>query len=186
MKRWLPFLTAIVLVAGLAWSFTYLRALHPFGSAVTDLDDEPLQNVGLRFEGATLVGWADHQKAWQIHAKAVEVSRDRRLATFRGVKDSYLMRNGDPVASITADEVVYNMFTRNVSVPGAVQLKVKDGPLLDTRNIFWDSAKSRLACLGGVTATVDGSTFEGEKMVADLDKKEMTITKVRGTIRVPE
>lgn len=186
MKRWLPFITAVVLVAGLVWSFMYLRALHPFGKAVKDLDNEPLQNVGLRFEGATLIGWADHQKAWQIQAKAVEVSRDRRLATFRGVKESYLMQKGERVASIAADEVVYNTITRNVSVPGAVTLRVKNGPALKTKSIFWNSAKSKLACTGGVTAVIDGSILQGDKMVADLEKKELTVTKVRGTIRLPE
>ena len=186
MKRRLPFITAAVLVAGLAWSFMYLRALHPFGTAVTDLNDEPLQNVGLLFKGATLIGWADHDRAWQIYARTVEVSRDRRLATFRGVEDSYLMKKGDRVASIAADEVVYNTITRNVSVRGRVDLKVKDGPSLQTKNIFWNAAKSKLACLGGVTATVDGSTFQGEKMMADLEKKEMTMTKVHGVIRISE
>lgn len=186
MKRWLPIVTAIALVAGLAWSFMYLRALHPFGKSVTDLGEEPLQNVGLRFKGATLIGWANHQRAWQIHARTVDVSRDRRLATFRGVKDSYLMLKGDRVASMTANEVVYNTITRNVSVPGAATLSVKDGPDLKTRKIFWNSARSRLACSGGVIVTVDGSTFGGEKMVADLGKKELTVTKVHGTIRLPE
>ena len=186
MRRWFPFLTVVVLVAGLVWSFMYLRALHPFGSAVTDLGDERLQNVGLRFDQATLVGWSDHNRIWQIHAKAVEVSRDRRLATFREVTDSYLMKNGDKVASISANEVVYNTITRNVSLPGAVELRVKDGPVLKTKNIFWNAAISVLACSGGVTADMDGSTFQGETMRVELEKKELTVTKVRGVIRIPE
>ncbi len=186
MKRWLPFTTAIVLAAGLVWSFMYLRALHPFGTAVSDLSDKPMQDIGLRFNDATLVGWSDHAKVWQIHARTVEVSKDRRLATFRGISKSYLMQKGEPVASVSANEVVYNTVTRNVSVPGAVQIKVKDGPSLKTKNVIWHSARSRLACQGGVTATVDGSTFHGDKLVADLGRKELTITKVRGTIRIPE
>jgi len=179
-------MTAAVLIAGLVWSFMYLRALHPFGSAVTDLGDERLQNVGLRFDRATLVGWSEHSKVWQIHARAVEVSRDRRLATFRGVTDSYLMNKGDKVASMTADEVVYNTTTRNVSLPGPAELRVKGGPLLRTKSLFWDSARSVLTCLSGVTAEMDSGSFQGDKMVADLGKKELTVTRVRGVIRIPE
>ncbi len=186
MRRWLPLVTAAVLVAGLVWSFMYLRALHPFGSAVTDLDDEPLQDIGLRFEGATLVGWSNHDRVWQIHAEGVEVSRDRRRAAFKGVSNSYLMKDGKRVASISTDAVVYNTVTRNVSVPGAVALKVKDGPSLKTKNIYWNAAKSKLVCMGGVTASVGGSTFSGDRMVADLEKKELTISKIRGTIRISE
>lgn len=186
MKRWLPFITGIVLVAGLAWSFLYLRALHPFGSAVTDLDAEPLQNIGLLFKDATLVGWSNHDRIWQIHAKGVEVSRDRRRAVFKSVSNSYLMKGGERVASISADAVVYNMVTHNVSVPGSAELKVKDGPSLKTKSIVWHSARSRLACTGGVTVTVDGNTFHGDRMVADLEKKELTATRVRGVIRIPD
>lgn len=186
LKRLVPLLTVVVLVAGLLWSFMYLRALHPFGSAVTDLGDERLQNVGLVFDRATLVGWSNHSKAWQIHAKAVEVSRDRRFATFREVTDSYLMSKGERLASISASEAVYNTTTRNVALPGAVELRVKDGPVLRTKNMFWDAARSRLACSGGVTATMDGSSFQGDSMEANLENKELRVTRVRGVIRIPE
>lgn len=179
-------LTVVIVVAGLLWSFAYLRALHPFGSAVTDLGDERLENVGLVFDRATLIGWSDHSKAWQIHARAVEVSRDRRFATFREVTDSYLMSKGERLASISASKAVYNTLSRDVSLPGDVKLSVKDGPQLTTRNVSWNATRSKLACSGGVTATMDGSSFRGDSMEADLGNKELTVTRVRGVIRIPE
>ena len=186
MKRWLPYITGLVLVAGIAWSFAYMRALHPFGRAVTDLGDEHLQDVGLVFEGATLVGWSERQRIWKIQAKTVEVSRDRRRATFRHVTAGSLIKAREPIATMKAGKVVYNTITRNAFVPGAAALAVKDGPSFKTNSIYWKASASRLACGGGVSATFGGSTFHGEKMVADLAKKELTISKVYGTIRLPD
>lgn len=186
MKRWLPYITGLVLVAGIVWSFAYMRALHPFGRAVTDLGDEPLQDVGLVFDGATLVGWSEHHRIWKIHAKTVEVGRDRRRATFRHVTEGSLIKDDKPIVNMKAEKVVYNTITRNAFVPGLAVLAVKDGPSFKTKSIYWNAAASRLACGGGVSAEFDGNTFHGDKMVADLGKKELTISKVYGTIRLPE
>jgi len=184
LKRWLPWITAAVLAAGLVWAFLYLKALHPFGSVGTDLGDKHLAGVALRFDEAALVGWADGEKVWRIQARTVDVSKDRRRATFRGITRGYLLKKGRRIASISANEVVYDTITHNISVPGTAEVEVEDGPSLKANDIYWNAATSRLECLAEVSATVNGSTVHGERMVADLEKKELKIWKVRGVIRL--
>lgn len=171
-------------MGGLVWSFLCLKALHPFGPAGAELSNDQFAGVGFRFENATLVGWASGEKTWRIQARAVDVSKDRQRATFRRITRGYLLKKGEPVATISASEAIYNTITGNVSVPGTAEVKVKNGPSLKAKSIYWNAAKSRLACLGGVSATIGSSTVQGERMLADLEKKELNISKVQGIIRL--
>lgn len=173
-----------MIIGGLIWTFLYLKDVHPLGALGSRLGTDHMAGVGIRFEGAQLVGRANGEKVWVIEARTIDISKDRRKATFRGLSRGSLLQNDKKIASISADEVVYNMFTQNVASPGTAELKLENGPCLKVRKVFWNAQSSKLFCEGGVDAVFGASTMHGERMIADLDKKEITASKVSGTIKL--
>ncbi len=186
LRSWLPWVTSGVIVAALIWVFVYLKALHPFGSMEAKLKQDELPGIGLIFKDAQLVGRQNGKKTWAFKAKNIEVSRDRRLVTFHDITNGVLMKNGKVIASLAANKVVYNSITNEISVPGTSELKISGGPRLKVKNIYWNGQKSELVCKGGIRAVFDGSIMEGDRLTANLEKKELTINKVRGKIRIPD
>lgn len=186
MKRWVPWITAVAVAALLGWSFFYLKEIHPLGSLGAKLDGDSLAGVAIRFKNATLVGRANGQKVWSFEAKTIDVSKDRRTATFRGIARGELLQDGKKVASLSAEEVFYNTFSRNVKVPGGARFELVEGPVFQVRDVQWNASQSRLTCSGGVTATLAGSELHGEKMMADLRAKELVIEKVSGVLRLED
>lgn len=173
-------------MAGLAWMFLYLKDMHPLGSLGAKLDNDQLSGLAIRFNNAKLVGRSEGEKVWELEAKSIELSRDRRLTTFKGVARGSLIQDGEKIASISADEVTYNTFTRNVMAPGVAELKLEKGPSFKVHKIYWNAKKSKLYCEDGVEAVLDGSTIQGDRMIADLENKELEIHKVRGSIRLDD
>lgn len=166
------------------WTFFYLKDVHPLGSTGTKLKRDHLAGVGIRFKGAKLIGRSQGKKVWALQAGIIDISKDRRLATFRGVTKGSLLQDGKKVAGISASETVYNTLTRNVMTPGYAELKLENGPSFKVHRIYWNAGKSKLLCQGGIDAVLDGSTMHGERMTADLQTKELTISKVTGKIRI--
>ena len=186
MKRWFPWITGAIIAGGLIWSFFYLKDLHPLGSLGSKLDDDSLPEVAIRFKDATLVGRSGGEKVWTFDAQTIDVSTNRRFATFQGVARGSLFEDGRQIASLTAEKVVYNTATRDITVPGTVELKFENGPTFRAQDISWNARQSRLFCEEGVDAILDGGTMHGERMTADLEKKVLTIEKVNGRIRLEE
>lgn len=184
MKRWLPWITGAVTAAGLIWSFFYLKDVHPLGRLGAKLEGNHLAGIAIRLKDATLIGRSDGEKVWTFEAETIEVSRDRRLATFRNVTRGSLLQDGKQIASLAANKVVYNTITRNLAVPGGAEFKVEGGPSFSVRDVLWNARKSALLCKNGVDMELAGSTLHGERMTADLAQKELVITKVKGRIRL--
>jgi hypothetical protein len=175
----------VTIVAGLVWAFFYLKDAHPLGALGSRLGRDELENVSIRFKDARLVGRSEGRTVWSFQARTIDLSRDRRLATFKGVTRGTLLADGRPIASLSAGKVVYNTYTRNVSAPGSAEFQLTDGPSFRVRDVYWNAAKSKLVCRG-VDMELAGSTLHGERMTADLDRKELTIGKVNGTIKLED
>ena len=184
MRRWFPWITGIVVLGGIIWTFFALKDMHPLGSRGTKLGRDHLAGVAIRFKDAKLIGRSQGKKVWALQAGTIDISKDRRLATFRGGTKGSLLQDGKQVASISASETVYNTYTRNIMTPGYAELKLENGPSFKVRNVYWNSEKSRLLCQGGIDAVLGGSTMHGERMTADLQAKELTVHKVTGKIRI--
>lgn len=186
MRRWIPWITAVLAAGVLGCSFLFLKKVHPLGAFALDLGKKNVSTIGISFKDATLVGRSDGKKTWQIKAKTIDISKDRRLATFSGLSQGELIQDDKKVASISADRVVYNTLSRDVSAPGTAELKLVGGPSFKVHRVYWNGRTSRLFCAGGVDAVIGQSTMHGQQLTADLEKKEITATKVNGTISLPE
>ena len=175
-----------MVIGGIAWSFFYLKDIHPLGSLGLNLGKDHLAGVAIRFKDAKLVGRAEGKKVWEFEAETIDLSKDRQKATFSHIKKGALLQDGKPVAAITSDKVIYNTFTRNLEAPTGAQFTLTDGPSFKLHKVAWDAKESKLRCDGGISATLGQSTMQGERMVADLKKKEVTIAKVKGQIKLEE
>ncbi|MHB1001110.1 MAG: LptA/OstA family protein [Armatimonadota bacterium] len=184
MKRWIPWITCLIITGGIAWSFLYLRDMHPFGALAPRLDNGHMENIAMRFTGVHLIGKSGGKKTWSFQAGSIDVSRDRQLAKFSDSLKGSLIKDDKRAASFTAKSAVYNLFSQNVTVPGTAKIQITDGPSLSVGNILWNSRESKLTCKKGVSAVIDGSTLQGERLTADLKTKELKIEKVHGLIRL--
>jgi hypothetical protein len=182
----IPWITGILVVAVLGCTFLFLKKVHPLGAFALDLGRDRMEGIGIRFKGATLVGRSDGKKVWQINAKSIDISKDRRFATFTGLTHGLLLRDDKKVASLSADRVVYNILSRDVSTPGTAEMKIVNGPSFKVHKVYWSGRKSRLFCEGGVDAVIGASTMHGDRLTADLERKEIVATKVKGQIRLPD
>ena len=186
MKKWLPWITGAVIIGGLVWSFFYLKDMNPLGPLSLRLGQNKPEGVSIRFKNAKLVGRSDGKKVWTFQAKAVEVSKDRRLATFHGITSGSLLQDGKQVASLSAKKVFYNTITRNVTVPDGAEFKLKEGPAFRVRDILWNAGESTLICKNGIDVEMAEGTLHGERMTAYIGKKELVIQKVKGQIKLEE
>lgn len=175
-----------MVIAGSGWTFFYLKDVHPLGALGSKLGRDHMAGIGIRFNDATLIGRSGGKKVWNIKAKMIDISKDRRIATFQGLTQGSLIRDDKKVASISADRVAFNIFTQNVSAPGTAQLKLENGPSLKVHKVFWNARLSKLYCQGGVDGTIGKSTIHGDRLTADLVKKEITVTKVKGEIKLDD
>ncbi len=185
MKRWISTFTVLIIIAGIIWSFEYLRDMHP-GAYSAKLDQSGMENISMRFKGIRLIGKSQGKKLWVFTADSIDISRDRQNALFSGRINGSILKNEEPAVGISASELLYGIYTRNIRIPGDAVIKVTDGPTLNAKDISWDNANSKLMCSGGINASIAGSTLHGKTMTADLNAKTILITKVKGVIRIPE
>lgn len=184
VKRWIPWIIGVVIAGGVAWTFFYLKDLHPLGALEPKFDKDRLAGFSIRFKNAELVGRTGGKKVWVLDARTVELSRDRMTATFSGVDRGYMLKDGERFAALSADRVIYNTINRNVIIPESAQLKLTSGPAFKVRNVLWNGWESKLICQGGVDVEIGGSTVHGEQMTADLRNKELIMKKVSGRFNV--
>lgn len=182
MKRWIGFATGIIIIGSLAWVFLFLKDWHPSGALGVRLGDGRSRDFAIRFKDTRLVGWANGKRIWMLDAGDINISRDRRLATFTGIAKGTLLMDGKPAANLYAGKVFYNMSTGNVMVPDGARLSVRGGPTLWVKNVLWDNEKSSLLCKQGVSGRLAGGKFYAERAEADIAGKEIRASKVTGNI----
>lgn len=183
-RRWIPLISAIVILGGIVWSFSFLRDIHPLGSLAARLDQHGMQDISMRFRGVHLIGKSRGKMLWQFKADTIEVNRNRQKAVFRKNIQGTLIDNGRQAASIMADEIIYGVYTHNVMAPGSARISIQDGPSVTARNLYWNGYKSKLVCSGGVDANLGGSVLHGDRMSVDMNSREIYVNKVNGVIRL--
>lgn len=183
-RRWIPFISTLVILGGIAWSFSYLRDIHPLGSLAARLNQGAMKDISMRFKGVRLIGKSKGRMLWQFKADTIEVSHDRQKAVFKKNIQGSLINNGKPTAAIKADEIIYGVYTHNILSPGNVQIIIYNGPSLTARNLYWNEYKSKLMCSGGVDAKIGRSILHGERMSVDMINKQILINKVNGVFQL--
>lgn len=186
MKRWIPWITGLIIIGGTAWSFLYLRDMHPFGSLAPKLDKSGMDSIAMRFKGVHLIGKSNGKKTWSFKAGTIDVSKNRQMAVFNKSIKGSMIQNDKKVISLSSEKVVYNLYTQSVNVPGKTKLQIEDGPQITAGNLHWNAHDSKITCKKGISAAIAGSTLHGESLEADLRNKEVKIAKIKGQILLNE
>lgn len=184
MRKWIYIITALAVLIVAAWSFMYLRNLHPMRSLAVRLAGGSGDNISMQFKGVHLIGKSKGKKVFAFKADGIDVSRDRQRAIFRGGIQGNLFQNEKPAASIFAEEVMYGIYDRNISIPGEAVIDIIEGPKLHVKNVSWNERNSRMICKGGFEADIAGSTITGRQMTADLNAKMIKMSNVSGSINL--
>jgi len=179
VKRMIPYITVIMVVCALVWAFKYVIGVSPLS-----VQGRKPADFSIKFLDSTLVGWSNGKKAWTFHARTVQVSRDRVHVSFDGIAGGKLFENGRQLASLKAAKLDYDIVSGNVIMPKGAELAIVNGPVFDVKDVHWDSKSSRLYCKQGVDAVVNGNSFHGDRLTADIAKKEIYVEKVNGRLLV--
>ncbi len=125
-----------------------------------------------KFENITLTGWHKGEKQWEIKARFVEVSKDKRITNFKQITEGIFFQEGKPVLYFQADEAKYNSGTLDLEIKGKIKLSSlpeaeKKGVVLTTEELCWLAKERRLVSKGKVKLTSANNTLEGDYLIAD-------------------
>jgi hypothetical protein len=171
---------------GLLWASSYLKTLDPLNALRAHLGADAMPQLVIRFKDAKLVGWSRGKMTWRFNSDRVNVNKDRTRASFEGGIIGEMFKDGRSIARIKSEKIVYNILTNDLSVPDLAEFTLDKGPFVKARKVYWNAGRSTLTCQAGVDAVLNPGTVHGEKLFLDLAKKEITITKVNGTIKLEE
>lgn len=184
-RKYIYWAASVLLIAGIVASFYYMKEEHPLGSLGTGLEEGSAPDLAISLRNTKLVGRSQCSEIWRFEAQRIDLSRDRRVATFSDISRGVLLQDGREIALLSAGRAVYDTLTQDVNVPGSAEISIRNGPVFKAHNIRWSAGDSRIICQEGIKATFNGSTLLGDSLVADLNHKEIVITNVRGRIRLP-
>ncbi len=188
---------AIILAGGAYWSLHYFGQYRPFADLM-DTNQGSLAQIGLEVNDAVLIGRAQGRMLWRISAQKVDLSKDQRSVTADGLHDGLLYdQKGHPAISVSAAHATYSSLTAaltsNVSgvmdVSGGLQAKLlgKNGMIIQTDHLIWNSVLNSASCPGGIKAHLPNGavTADAATLTVDTATKEITMTQVSGTFRLP-
>ena len=105
------------------------------------------------------------QRIWQIEARKIVVSFDKRYVTATDLERGIYFRNDKPYLYIKAAKVRFDQQTRDWHSPSAFTVRGPDGFILKSHDASWNNALKTLDCPQRVVATMKGSTIETSQVI---------------------
>lgn len=115
--------------------------------------EPPREPVSVRVLEAKLVVRHQGVRQAEIEADRVEVSADRRTATFTGRSTMVLYAGDLPVLTATGERIVHDRSTQGVRAEGGLRLTTPDGVTLVARTATWDAQSQVVELAGDVHVT---------------------------------
>lgn len=176
MTRWRPF----ALVAGIAFvawvGFEVARA----GSDVPP----PAPQGPAQLRRGAISGKRLDGRGWSLDYETQTISQDGVTVTLQGVRDGRIFRPGKPDVHLSAQNVVVNAITSDVTVTGPVSFREPVGAR--TRTIATTGARyagiSRVLTLDRPTTITDGTnTLTVDSAKIDFRSGDMQIGRIAGS-----
>ncbi len=167
-------LWVLVAAAALGATPSFLRWLRTDGEP--DILTNPALNVGpsVSAQGMELMARDDKgQRIWQIKARQIDISADKRYATATGVERGIYFRDDKPYLYIKAAKVRFDQQTRDWHSPAEFTVRGPDGLVLKSRDARWNNALKTLDCPQLVVATMKGTTIETSQVVYYANLSEL-------------
>lgn len=135
--------------------------------------------IVLAMEDAHLVGLGRDGKLWSLHAKKIEMSRNRSSTTISGITEGKVYDAGKVALRVEAGSASYDVYQKNLLLSGGVRIEGADGQKITGRGATWNSRTSTLRSLGPVSIETKWSKMTTDKMLVDVRNKEMSMWNVR-------
>ena len=163
--RILLVLVGIAFVGLTAWSLRYFSGYQPLTALTKNYAQAGLGQIGLQAEGVLVVGHDRGRRRWQMAARCVTFSRDRRSLSIGGIRQGLLYdKSGKTLVSVTAGHASYQTVFGTVGASATGTLRLDSGiravvltpqqPILQSQALVWDVLRSELSCPAAVTVTL--------------------------------
>lgn len=113
------------------------------------------------------------QRIWQITARKITVSLDKRYVTAIDLERGIYFRDDKPYLYIKAARVRFDQTTRDWHSPAAFTVQGPDGFVLKSRDARWNNSLKTLDCPQRVVATIKGSTIETSQVMYHANISEL-------------
>ena len=192
--RLIAFLTkALPAGVGLVAAVMILVPLSQRGeiSFLLDRNKVAITDQRLAVDQAMYRGTDNQGSPFQLVAgKAVQETARVPVVEMSDLVATMQMSNGP--AEIRARQGAYNYHSEQVAVSGPVNFAAADGYSMVTNNVSIDLRTRHATGSGGVSGTISAGTFRADSIVADLEKRTVTLEgnahlrMVPGQLRIPQ
>jgi lipopolysaccharide assembly outer membrane protein LptD (OstA) len=124
---------------------------------------------------ATLVLRARGQRQAEVRAAHVEVSRDLRLATFRGVAQAALYDRDRVVLRVRAEEITLDRKSSDLRARGGLLLESPEGFQLVAPEGQWLAASRQLVFPSGIAVRGPHLKISARRLVADVALQSLVL-----------
>lgn len=175
---------ALPMGVGVLAALMVITPLSPRGEISFLLDRNKVAVIGerLRVDNALYRGEDNQGRPFSLTAgEAVQRSSAEGVVRMNDLVARILLNDGP--ARLTADAGQYDIDESTVRVPGQVQMIAADGYRIMARNVSVDLEGKTMSGSGGVEGAIPAGTFSGDRMLADLSARTITLSgNARGRI----
>jgi hypothetical protein len=174
--------TALLLVVGTGLALRYARGYRPLTGFASDGPAFPA-DIGIRFDGITVIGRHKGRPAWTLKAGRVETTRSRDRFDFSGGIEAKFLEKGKPAATLTAPAATYDNLTSALRLSGDIVCRIRD-LRITTEALSWNSGSRLVRCPGLVRAASGRGEASGEQLTVDIRTRDFALRNVRARFRV--
>jgi LPS export ABC transporter protein LptC len=140
----------------------------------------------LEFKNITLSGWNKGERQWEIKAKYVEVSKDRRTTIFHKIISGKFYKKNKEVFCFTAEKAVYDSLLSKLEIFGDIEIIGKENLKINTSHLLWDGNKKILEAKTNIFLISGNNTLIASSLVADQEMGILDLKNVFMNIEVEE
>lgn len=162
MKRPLPILLALLLVAALAALFLHVQRHDP-GRASLIRHANELGDISIRFGQSQVISRLAGKPEWALTANRVDFRHNTggplesfRAVELQGIANGQLFRNGHLEATFDARSAVFDRGPQRLDVSGGIHVRTPAGDVLNAQALTWSVQDEFARFPGGASGKVHG------------------------------
>ncbi|MDD4363948.1 MAG: LPS export ABC transporter periplasmic protein LptC [Atribacterota bacterium] len=133
--------------------------------------DEPPVRI---MEGQVL-GIKNEIREWLIEAESISIAEDRESTLFKNIKQMVIYKDEEPHLTISADEVLANMQTKDMELSGNVVISNQEGNSLKGQKIYWHSEEQSLSSDSEIELYVDDNYIIAGGIYSNMEMTEIEL-----------
>jgi LPS export ABC transporter protein LptC len=167
-------LAIIILIAGGIYVAGCYGGWWDLIGQAPDLPSQPPQpNVpGISIRGSSLIGWDDHQKAWEIKAEKIWQTSDSNLVYFETITEGVIFSVKGERVTFTAGWARWEKHRSELTIGKGLTANFKDGTFT-TPEAVMNYQTQVISSEKGIRYVGDEVTVTAAKLRANVDQEEL-------------